>query len=286
LKTMGRAYITREDFFPCPCCGYKVHNVCCGYKPCPICRWEDSPEQLRNPFKALAPNRISLLEAQGNFMQSGVSNALRAADKNVPKSTDMRDSEWRPIYSEDSFDPPDISYPLIFPPDIPYSTLYYWSPNFWNRKKATVTILPSLLNLLGKSRDSHEMQSFLKTIPEAPSIDNHRDISYFSFRCTGISLSYDKRNNTVETVFLYNQGYEGFTKYSGELPCGVTFQVNRADVRSKLGEPVRGGLRRGPTPAVVWDLYEVGPFLFHFEFDHASGLLNLVTLSLRKDFSD
>ena len=112
--------------FTCPCCGYMVKSGPCGYTPCKICAWEDSPEQLRNPYKALAPNRITLVEAQQNFLNFGVSNLSRAKNKSTPGEGDLKDPAWRPIDKRDSFDPPDDSYPLVLPPEIPYESLYYW----------------------------------------------------------------------------------------------------------------------------------------------------------------
>src|SRR5215467_2212720 len=104
---MGRPYKTDKQYFPCPCCGYRVHKVACSTASCPICVWEDSAEQLRNPYKVCKPNQVSLIVAQKNYQATGVSDPSRQAYANQPKADDIADNLWRPIdESIDNFGPP------------------------------------------------------------------------------------------------------------------------------------------------------------------------------------
>ena len=54
--------------YKCPCCGYftfeKKDRV---YDICPVCFWEDDPEQFKNPTLHNGANKVSLAEAKGNF---------------------------------------------------------------------------------------------------------------------------------------------------------------------------------------------------------------------------
>ncbi len=43
-----------------------------AYEICPICRWEDDPVQLADPWFAGGANHSCLLEAQHNFATYGV----------------------------------------------------------------------------------------------------------------------------------------------------------------------------------------------------------------------
>lgn len=59
--------------FTCPACGYLVNDEPPGsYNICPVCGWEDDDSQLRFPTTTGA-NHVSLLEAQKNVQEIGVS---------------------------------------------------------------------------------------------------------------------------------------------------------------------------------------------------------------------
>lgn len=125
---MGRDYITSADFYPCPCCGYRVHCSQGSTVSCPICAWEDSEEQLLDPWLVCGPNGISLWEAQRNFLKLRVSNPARLGHENIPKSSDYRDESWRPIVSRlDDFG---SSAQRIRIKN--YDEMCYWRDTFWN----------------------------------------------------------------------------------------------------------------------------------------------------------
>ncbi|MET8428542.1 CPCC family cysteine-rich protein [Nocardia sp. NPDC004860] len=43
---------------------------------CPVCFWEDDPIQLRWPRSAIGANKVSLIDAQGNYQAFGSSDGL------------------------------------------------------------------------------------------------------------------------------------------------------------------------------------------------------------------
>ncbi len=54
--------------YKCPCCGYytfeKKERT---YDICPVCFWEDDPEQFNNPMLPSGANHVSLAEARRNY---------------------------------------------------------------------------------------------------------------------------------------------------------------------------------------------------------------------------
>jgi hypothetical protein len=141
---MGREYTTRIDYYPCPCCGYRVHGGQGSTASCPICAWEDSEEQLLNPYLECAPNGISLWDAQHNFLKSGVSNPERSGHENIPKASDHRDESWRPIVKRlDDFGSPSMRTKIKN-----YDEMCYWRDTFWNCKGVyTSTASPQPVDL-------------------------------------------------------------------------------------------------------------------------------------------
>jgi hypothetical protein len=67
---------------------------------------------------------------------------------------------------------------------------------------------------------------------------------YLNGRSAGISLALT-RDHTIKTVYLYSEGYEGFSEYTGGLPAKLSFSSSRSDVRAALGAPVMSGEKGG-----------------------------------------
>lgn len=128
---MARSYITTESYYPCPCCGYRTFAVAGASMSCPICAWQDSVEQLQDPYRVCAPNWVSLYEAQLSFLRCGASQLSKAAMTNTPLPGDARDKNWRLIRSCDSFGTYERRSKLKFED---YKELYYWADEFWNSK--------------------------------------------------------------------------------------------------------------------------------------------------------
>ena len=84
--------------YPCPCCGYLTFDELPGsLEICSICGWQDDDAGIRCPLTAEGPNRVSLLEAQRNFLQFGAME-IRHRNRNRPLSeSDVRVPKWRPI---------------------------------------------------------------------------------------------------------------------------------------------------------------------------------------------
>jgi hypothetical protein len=80
-----------ERFF-CPCCGYATLGEAPPgtFEICDICFWEDDDVQFRDPLATAGANRVSLTEAQANFIQYGVSELRFREHVRSPKSDEKR----------------------------------------------------------------------------------------------------------------------------------------------------------------------------------------------------
>jgi hypothetical protein len=120
--------------YPCPVCGYLVFDQPPGsFDICPICFWEDDIVQLGFPLLAGGANRVSLYQAQQNFVRVAACEARLKQHVRQVIHSDERDPDWRP------FDP--TSDPHLrwgFPEDSDRwrakdaeSCLYYWRTKYW-----------------------------------------------------------------------------------------------------------------------------------------------------------
>ena len=59
--------------YKCPCCGYYTfsYQPNGNYDICPICFWEDDPQQLANENLASGANKVSFRQARQNFIKFG-----------------------------------------------------------------------------------------------------------------------------------------------------------------------------------------------------------------------
>lgn len=85
--------------FACPCCGHKTFNEepSGTYGICPVCYWEDDPFQLENPSFAVGANKVSLTEAQKNFMEFGACELEMKKHVRKPFKDEPKDENWKPI---------------------------------------------------------------------------------------------------------------------------------------------------------------------------------------------
>jgi len=63
------------------------------------------------------------------------------------------------------------------------------------------------------------------------------DVLYMNYKSVGISLCFTKSDQTVNSIFVYNGGVDGFSKYEGDLPYSLSLNMTNADVVRLLGEP-------------------------------------------------
>jgi hypothetical protein len=114
-----------------------------------------------------------------------------------------------------------------------------------------------------------------------PDIEIIEDQSYLSVFDKGISFVIPD-NKTVGAVQLHSPGNEGFVGYANSLPLGLSFNMDRADVRSVLGDPDRSGeegevLFLGKKPA--WDSFAQQDFRIHIEYNFGQTTIQMITIT-------
>jgi hypothetical protein len=107
-------------------------------------------------------------------------------------------------------------------------------------------------SLLDKSSDHPEIQIILSALAVAPPKLKKGDVdSYADAKSLGVYLTFRDEGNLRNdpqvaigegALILIAIGYQtsgvaGYTTYSGSLPFGITFQMQRQDVHSLLGPP-------------------------------------------------
>jgi hypothetical protein len=126
LKSDGRLYS-----YACPCCGYLVIEQGGIEKTCHVCEWQDSEEQLKDPYLVSTPNEQSLWTAQRNYLTVGHSRNDKTQLCNA-RQEHVRDQDWRPVVDKlDDFGSPTERENLCISD---YRELYYWKDTFWNSK--------------------------------------------------------------------------------------------------------------------------------------------------------
>ena len=86
--------------FACPCCGYKTFDSepNGSYIICQVCFWEDDPVQLAHPDFSGGANRISLKQAQKNFMEFGACDPKLKQYVRNPTAEEAREVNWKPAW--------------------------------------------------------------------------------------------------------------------------------------------------------------------------------------------
>lgn len=109
--------MTDDTKFPCPCCGYRVHDREPGFhQVCPICGWEDDLTQLRFARMPGSSNTVSLEEAQRNFRDYGASERRSIGNTRTPVDGETLDKGWRLIDpSRDNIEQPMRGTPYAEP---------------------------------------------------------------------------------------------------------------------------------------------------------------------------
>lgn len=116
---------------PCPCCGRKTMLASGDYDLCPVCFWEDDPNQLRWPDLDGGPNGPSLIAAQQTYLRSGAFHEHFVAKVRPARPEELVEPGWRPI---------DLGMDLFEPKGVQLGSWeefetgpYWWRENFWRR---------------------------------------------------------------------------------------------------------------------------------------------------------
>jgi hypothetical protein len=85
--------------FACPCCGYKTFDEepKGQYDICEVCYWMDDSIQSANPDYEGGGNKVSLRQAQKNFMEFGACEKEMIKNVRLPKVNEKRSNHWKPL---------------------------------------------------------------------------------------------------------------------------------------------------------------------------------------------
>jgi len=84
-----------NDTLTCPCCGYKT--ISDEHEICEVCAWQYNDFQNTRPDDSGGPNKISLRDAQGNFMKWGAKSMKHVDSVRPPGPDDVKDLNWQAL---------------------------------------------------------------------------------------------------------------------------------------------------------------------------------------------
>lgn len=111
---------------------------------------------------------------------------------------------------------------------------------------------------------------------ELLSVDDSTDL--WTFRRSGIAANLV--DGRVSGIFLYSEGYEGFSAYQGDT-AGLRLDSSRQIVRFRFGVPSRYRDvpdNPMPGPPAAWDRYDYETCSLHFQYDGTGKWLRMVTI--------
>ena len=80
----------------CPCCGHRTLPSGPGdYNLCPVCFWQDDPDQRERPWSRLGANGINLAEAQKNYIACGAVHPDFVRKVRAPRREEPQHAAWR-----------------------------------------------------------------------------------------------------------------------------------------------------------------------------------------------
>ena len=94
-------------------------------------------------------------------------------------------------------------------------------------------------------------------------LSRHEDCFFTSWKSCGISLRFDEDERAMSIVFLYAEGADGFARYGGPMPSGLSLDHSRAQVEALLGAPRQSG---GDGAIPFWANY--GEQRLHVTYEH------------------
>lgn len=90
-----RVEFPADPLVTCPCCGYVTLHRAAAMEICPICFWEDE-YFAGDPDVVTAANRLSLREAQRNFVNFGACDEGARPHVRPPRPYHRKDPRWKP----------------------------------------------------------------------------------------------------------------------------------------------------------------------------------------------
>jgi hypothetical protein len=144
--------------------------------------------------------------------------------------------------------------------------------------------LPTLLNqkaefVAQRIRDAGHDPTFQEADAEL------EELGYFSPSTLGIDVTI-AGDGLTETIHIYSQSHHGRRGYDGPMPGGLSFGMNRQEVRRLLGNPIAHG---GPVSSpldpskIYWDRWQRTGYHLHCEYPGDMSRIQMVTITRTKN---
>jgi Cysteine-rich CPCC len=85
--------------YACPCCGHKTFSQPPNgtYDLCEVCFWEDDGIQFEDPNYEGGANRVSLRQAQKNYLKFGACEEEAIPSVRPATNDEPMDEIWKPL---------------------------------------------------------------------------------------------------------------------------------------------------------------------------------------------
>ena len=128
--------------------------------------------------------------------------------------------------------------------------------------------------LLGKVINSREVLDYFASLDSTSSVKKSTGTKSWISKPAGMEVDSEETTDRVTDVFLHNDGYEGFRRYAGPIPHGITFDMNRDQVRRTMKSPPDYS-DQGGSLYDTWDLSD-HRFIVNYE---KSGRIRRISLT-------
>ncbi len=82
---------------PCPCCGHRTLPELGQYELCPVCFWEDDPNQPEHPDSASGANGKPLVDSQQAYLRIGAMDELFLPKVRLAHPSEAVPDGWQPL---------------------------------------------------------------------------------------------------------------------------------------------------------------------------------------------
>jgi hypothetical protein len=151
-----------------------------------------------------------------------------------------------------------------------------------------------LAHFLGRAPDDRELINFLREIEVEAAIEPSDNFAYIECHRKGFDLTFEDEVVFFEkdevpvgklllvAIHLYSEGQQGFKRFEGALPEGITFEEDMMGARNKLGVPAKtgGGKTKAGKWIPAWDRHTRDKYSIHLQYSSDLKRINVITLQL------
>jgi DnaJ domain len=178
---------------------------------------EEARKAYRNLVKRWHPDRFT----ENQQLQKKANDKLRKINKAYEKII-IYISNKKPLISEK-----------------PREAIYRKQHTRYAQSRKTIYRVSdvNLITLLGKSKQSNEINHYVSNLNELPDIDRYG--CYYEYKNNGIGFLFNF--DALTAISLFSEGYQGYKKYRGNIPGDIVFSDDRKIINKKIGKPSKSG---------------------------------------------